>query len=141
MLPTDALVKFILCDAAREEKDDKISLLGVYPDGIVRLPLDARFPAAFPLALVFFLLDGEGSFDCKFEIKSPPPQPPFGATLPNVLPKNTNQPGTIMLNFTPFVAGGFGKYEVILSVNNQTYIRSFEVGPILPKVVPAGAIL
>jgi hypothetical protein len=128
MLPSDALVKFILCDSAREEKDNKVSLLGVYPDDTVYLPADARFPAAFPLTLVYFLLDGEGAFSGAIELKTPIPQPPFSGPLPNIQ-KAAKQPGTILVSFTPFVAGGFGRYEAIMTLNNQRYTRTFTVAP------------
>jgi hypothetical protein len=73
MPPTDALIKFIVCETARVEKDDKVSLLGVYPDNKIFLPADARFPATFSLSLVFFLLDGTGPLNGKLEIKMPGP--------------------------------------------------------------------
>jgi hypothetical protein len=129
MLPTDASIQFFICDTAREDKDSKVSLLGIYPDRNVHLPADARFPAAFSLALVFFLLDGEGNFNGTVEIKSSvPQQPPISGTLPNIQ-KAASQPATILVAFMPFIAAGFGTYEVILTLNNHSYTRIFEVTP------------
>jgi hypothetical protein len=128
MLPTDASVKFIVCEVAREDVGNKVSLLGVFPDGKIRLPADARFPAAFPLTLVFFLLDGQGPFQSTIELLPPAPHPPFRALGPNVQ-KPADQAGTVLLTFTPFVAGGFGTYEVNLILDNQKYTREFQVSP------------
>jgi hypothetical protein len=128
MLPTDALIKFIVCETARQEKDDKISLLGVYPDDRILLPADARFPAAFSLSLVYFLLDGIGPFSGKLEIKTPVPNAQFFGGMPNI-EKVTDRPSTILATFMPFVASAFGKYQVILTLNTQAYVREFEVVP------------
>ena len=75
------------------------------------------------------MLDGEGQFNGTVEIKtSIPQQPPISATLPNIQ-KAADQPATITLAFMPFIAAGFGTYEVILTLNNQSYTRLFEVTP------------
>jgi hypothetical protein len=131
MLPTNSSIDFVLCDTAREEKDNKVSLLGIYPDKILRLPSDARFPAALSLTLVYFLLDGEGPFDASIEVRSPLPeqQPPFKAEMKNVV-KVANQPATVLVAFTPFIAFGFGKYDAILTLDNQSYPRAFEIAPV-----------
>jgi hypothetical protein len=133
MLPTDASIQFLVCESAREGKDNKISLLGIFPDRNLRLPADARFPAAFPVTLVFFVLDGEGLFNGTVEIKTSVSQePPISASLPN-LQKAADQPATITLAFMPFIAAGFGIYEVILTLNGQKYTRTFEVArPLRP---------
>jgi hypothetical protein len=132
MLPTDALVEFFVCDTAREDKDNKVSLLGIYPDRRLQLPADARFPAAFIVTFVFFLLDGEGPFEVTVDINTPTAQPPFRAVVPNIQ-KLANQPATVLVAFMPFVASGFGTYEVILTLNSQSYPRTFEVAPTTPK--------
>lgn len=132
MLPTDASIKFIVCDAAREETNNKVSLLGIFPDERLQLPGDARFPAAFPVTFVFFLLDGEGSFNGTIEVTGPPDQPPFSAEMPNIS-KIANQPGTVIAAFTPFISAGFGAYKVILTLNNQKYTREFQVVPLPAK--------
>lgn len=128
MLPTDALIKFIVCETARQEKDDKISLLGVYPDDRILLPADARFPAAFSLSLVYFLLDGTGPFNGKLEIKMPGPHILFFGEMPKI-EKVTDRPASILAAFMPFVASAFGKYQVVLTLNTQAYVREFEVAP------------
>jgi hypothetical protein len=131
MLPTDALIKFVVCDSAREEKDNKVSLLGIYPDGILRLPSDARFPAALTLTLVYFLLDGEGKFDGSIVVRPHLPhlQPPFKAEMKNIV-KVANQPATVMVGFAPFIAFAFGKHDAILTLNSQSYPRVFEIAPV-----------
>src|SRR5262249_48401318 len=127
MLPTDSLVRFIVCETARQEKDNKVTLLGVFPDDKVLLPVNAQLPAAFSLALVYFFLDGVGPFNGSFEIKSPVTNwPPYQAQMPTV-DKAADQPGTLMLSFMPFVAPAFGRYEVKLILNGQDYLRGFEV--------------
>jgi hypothetical protein len=128
MLPTDALIKFIVCETARQEKDDKVSLLGLYPDDRILLAADARFPAAFPLSLVYFLLDGTGPFIGKLEIKMPGPHIQFLGEMPKI-EKATDRPATILASFMPFVASTFGKYQAILTLDKQAYVREFEVAP------------
>ena len=133
VLPTDELIRFIVCDSAREEKYNKISLLGVYADSKVLLPADARFPAAFPLTLVYFLLDGEGPFDAAIEVKPPSPHAPFHAPMPNIK-KPVDEAGTVLVAFTPFTANAFGAFEATLILNNQKYTRTFQVAA-APKSV------
>lgn len=128
MLPTDTLVKFILCENAREDKGGKVSLLGVFPDDQILLPADARFPAAFPLALVFFLVDGTGSFPAEFEVQGPRNQPTFQGKLPDVQ-KPPNNAATVVATFSPFIATQFGKYLATLILSGQRYVRSFDLAP------------
>jgi hypothetical protein len=134
MLPTDAQIKFILCEVAREEKGEKVSLMGIYPDDRVMLPFDVRFPAAFPITFVYFLLDGEGLFNGFLEIRPPTPdQPPFSTKLEKIT-KEADKAGTIVIAFTPFLAFAFGVHDVTVTLDGQKYLRKFEVAP-APKDV------
>jgi hypothetical protein len=125
MLPTDSLIQFFVCDTVREEKNNKISLIGLYVDEVIRLAADARFPASFQLSLVYVLRDGQGTFNGTIEVKAPPPHPPFNGQIS--IQKNANEAGVIMLGFTPFVAFAFGKIEVVLTLDSQSYLRNFEI--------------
>ncbi len=124
-LPSDAAVQFVLCEAAREEKGGKISLLGVYPDRKVLLPPDTKFPVAMQLALVFLLLDGEGPFNGTLSVNSSGGEPLLsGAALPNI-EKASDAAGTVMINVAPFPIVGFGRIEIILTLEGQEFRRDF----------------
>ncbi len=137
MLPSASLIRFIVCETARDERDGKVSLIGVFPDDKVVLPANAQFPAGFALSLVFFLLDGLGPFTGRIEIRHPR-QPSFFGDLPGIqkLPSNC---GTVIVNFTPFIAHEFGRYDAILTLTDttartETYTKSFEVAAAQPAV-------
>jgi hypothetical protein len=38
-----------------------------------------------------------------------------------------DSPDTMLFNFTPFIAEGFGMYETNLTLSGQRYFRTFEV--------------
>ena len=124
-LPSDAGVQFILCEAAREEKGGKITLLGVYPDRKLLLPPETKFPVPMQLAFVFFLLDGEGPFNGTLSVNTPNGEPMLtDAALPNIL-KTPDSAGTIVIGVAPFPIIGFGRNEAVLALDGQQYHRYF----------------
>jgi hypothetical protein len=126
LLPTDAKVDFLICDAARQTPDGKVDVAGCYPTGEIKIDPAAKLPASLNLTFVFILKDGDGRFRAKHRIIDP-----LGKELHNFdLPEFTKAAGTSHILFLPVaqipIVNG-GNYPIILEIDGQPYRRTIRI--------------
>src|SRR5262245_44353962 len=124
----------LVCEDARLEKGDLLTLLGfygVFPDfAILIKDLEIPFPR---LTFVFIFGPGEGKFSLSFEIKdsngksifpSPPP------ALPLELNTAKDQFGQFIMSLVNIKFPGNGKYQVQLSIDGKLHFQdTLEIRP------------
>jgi hypothetical protein len=119
---------FLVADAVRQEANLKVSILGVFPAGDIRVAAGTPFPVTFPLAFWFVFVDGEGDFEAKVTVRDP-----SGATLVPPTPmgppshKGTAGPLQIVVNFPLITLPSPGKYTAEIILDDRAYSDSFTV--------------
>jgi hypothetical protein len=117
---------FLLADFCREESGGKFSVLGLYAGGAMLVPKDRPTPHVMPLALIFLVTSGAGTFKPTVEVKDP-----AGKSMLQVPLVEQAKPGdaaaTIILQFANLVLPELGQYTVILTLNGVEFRRSFVV--------------
>lgn len=121
--PTAGKIKFLVCEQARPEVNNKLSLLGLYPsDKIVFFPEKVgEFPYTLgSLALVFFFQDGCGEFDANVVIAAPNGDINLSSKLNKVKLKSDTGGGLIVTG-GPMQFHAEGQYVVSLKIGNKKY--------------------
>lgn len=124
-LPTDARTTFVVCEGVREEVGKKVTLLGVFPDGVINVHANS-LPTNIALALVYFFLDGEGLFEASMEIISPTQKPVLSESI-GYVEKKIGSPMQMSLVSPVFPVQEFGTYSSRLRLNSTVYERNFEI--------------
>jgi hypothetical protein len=125
-LPANDKIEFIVCENVRQETYGKLSLLGFFGAEEIRVDRALPFPAAFPLAFVFVLREGEGNFKVEIELHNPVGDVLFKSDLPNAV-KLPERNHTITVNFTPFIVPTPGIYSVVLKLDGHEFTRRLNI--------------
>jgi hypothetical protein len=126
--PDDPDVVLLLCDDFRLEAGNKITLLGWFTGGDVRLLADAA-PDTIMLSsicLVFLLRSGEGQFQASIRLISPGVGHEQLESPRTDFIKTAEAPAVHIVKITPFHPR-IGTYVVELSLDGKKYQRSFKV--------------
>jgi hypothetical protein len=119
---------FVVADAVRQEVNQKVSILGAFPIGDIRVPAGTVFPVTFPLGFWFVFGDGEGDFNIAVRLIDP-----TGTALgpPTSFPpshKGNDGPFQLVVNVPLITLPLPGKYTVEVTINDKPYRDSFSVG-------------
>jgi len=125
-LPTDANVDLLLCDAARQEPDGKLSLAGYFPIPEVRLDPNTPQPVAVNLCFVYVLKDGDGQFRATFRIVDPLGRELHNYEIPEFR-KAAGQAHLMILAVERIPIANSGNFGVVLEINGQPYRRSVRI--------------
>ena len=125
-LPKDSDVVLLLCEDARLEVGNKITLLGMYAGDDISVWSEEDEKNIGALTFVILIKGKSGKFRAVFEIRKPDKssfirhefgdieKPAAGAAVP-------------ILKFSPFFVEQYGEYLVILSLDGREYIRAFTI--------------
>jgi|SRR5271165_260057 len=123
--PKDVTV-FLAADAIRQEMGGKVSLLGVFANGSIVLPQEAKFPAGLPLAFYFAFADGEGKFSPALRIIDPSGKQVTDLKMADTV-KKYNESMQFVINFGVFLIPMVGKYQVDLMLDGRVYVNSITI--------------
>ncbi len=123
--PTDGSVLFLIAEQVRPETGGKLSIIGFYAGGDILVPENTTQTVLSSLAFIFIFKDGEGQFKTRLTIMSP-----SGKQLADIELRETTFVGkshSIVTQLAPFVTTEYGRYEVLLKLNEHVYARSFSL--------------
>ena len=127
--PKPENMKFLICEQARPELHQKLSLLGYYPgDHIVFYPkVIGQYPYTLAtLSFVFVLQDGVGEFDVSFELIGPDGKSQNKVLLSTVNLKSKGTSGSVV-NLTNMQFNAEGVFHAALHLGNKRYDFPFRV--------------
>jgi hypothetical protein len=117
---------FLICQDARQEAGGTIALTGLFAGREILLRSETKFPATFPLAFVYVIGSGEGTFKTAIEVLDPTgSQLLFEPLEPTE--KIPHQNHVRIVKFAKFFAPIPGSYAAILTLDGHQFIRKFEV--------------
>lgn len=125
-LPTDGNVDLLVCDVARQDPDGKMSLIGFYATGEIRIDPNAQLPAELNLAFVFILKDGDGDFRLSFRLYDPLGKELTHNPLPNIR-KPAGQGQVVFVNLNQIPVANLGSYAVELGIDDMRFRRTIRI--------------
>lgn len=121
-LPKSDGSSFLLCEDVREEVNNKLSIMGVFPNEDIVLQKEILIPS---LMAVLFARGGEGSCETRISLTDPRGQMVIESpTKTVVLEKNTAYLAAIRV-FAPELT--VGQYTITFFFDDQQIQRTFEV--------------
>jgi hypothetical protein len=124
--PSDAAVNFLLAETVRQEVGGKLTIIGFYPGNQLLIPKGTK-QTVTPLAFIFLVLEGEGTFPSSISLVSPSGKAMFqDEKMPDTV-KIPKQPLSVLVGVQPFVTDEIGKFDVTLRLGDASYRRSFTV--------------
>lgn len=124
--PKDSDVWFVLCDDARQELGNKLTLNGIYTSGDLNFEQKASEYAIKGIVFFFQTKSGGGTFNTHIDILDPDNQ--IAISFPNKT--STIDPGKHALfvaQVAPFKFAKSGQYLARLYLDDTVYERSFRV--------------
>lgn len=134
VLPQHEVTLFV--DDIREEKNGKISLMGLYGKDILLDPIQP-LPVLFPKFCIFIrYCGGDGEFVVKGSLKDPDGEEVIKDSDNMKIKTQKEQVGNIIIILSPFVIKKEGEYKFSLSLDNNEFsttnilvkARQFEKG-------------
>jgi len=123
--PSKESTHFIFCDDIRMEVGNKPSIMGWYSNNdILFNPKMEKM--AIPFSVAFIAYDGEGEYECKFEIENPDGE----VKIKQELGKNTKKPNKAMLVLNKFTILEFRKegiYKVRVFLDDNVYESNLKI--------------
>jgi hypothetical protein len=117
-LPTKEQVIFVPCDDVRQEIGNKSSFMGVYTGFDIAFPKEAPQEITFLIALVFWLIGGEGHF--RYSIKVYDPNEAEVVNTPTeTLDKKANEAALLAIKLPIKVS--VGKYRIVLDLDGRQF--------------------
>jgi Family of unknown function (DUF6941) len=113
---------FLLCEDVREEVNNKLSIIGVFPNNDIVLQKDVVVPSVMA---VLFARGGEGSFETKISLTDPKGQTVIESPKKTViLEKDTAYLAAIRVLAPELVVG---QYTIRFFFDGSTIERTFKV--------------
>lgn len=113
---------FLLCEDVREEVNDKLSIIGVFPNNDIVLQKDIVIPSVMA---VLFARGGEGSFETRVSLTDPKGQTVIESPKKTVvLEKDTAYLAAIRVLAPELTVG---QYAIKFFFDDETIQRTFEV--------------
>jgi hypothetical protein len=130
-LPDINSFEFILCDDARAEPGDKITILGFYAGRDINFSVSAPPVHMQSLTFIYLFRSGEGDFDTKFSVIAPDNSLLVPETKMDNVHKVPGIAASVVIGFRPFVFNMPGKYIARLNLDGTTYDANFlvNIGP------------
>ena|ERR1700733_4934724 len=125
--PTDDKIVLMLADSIRIEASNKITIIGYLGDSQINLLQPVKFPAGIPLAVLFMLRDGEGTFQGHFQIVNSHNVVIIDAPLASDVIKISGLAANVIVNITQLVVAELGDYTFILNLDQAQYRRVVHV--------------
>ena len=135
LLPSEAISNKrevrLCCLRQHTEKDDKLSLMGWFPDGVIDIldskasPTEGGFSLS-NLGLAVCFLDGEGEFKVRMSLTSPSGEK---VEFPddNEVTKKPGRFLTMNISLSPFTALSYGKFALSILLDDRKYSFAFTV--------------
>lgn len=125
--PADSEVFFLVCEDIRREEGNKLSFMGVFAGGDIRISVSKDVPRPIQmksLAVVFVILGGSGGFDARLELEGPTldKSPPLQLKINKV--HGSRSVSVLELGGLPV---DNGEYSVTLIIDGHRYRRTFPV--------------
>lgn len=123
--PTDEKLVFYVCDAIRQEANNKMALLGIYLGGDI--VLEEAPPVVLPSLGVFFqFLDGAGEFAARLQVLTPKKDIPIDVDLKNItIKEGMRQTTALTINVMKFEVPGDYLFRLLL--DDRAYDRVINV--------------
>jgi hypothetical protein len=123
--PNDADVILLLCEDARLEIGNKITIIGWYVGGDILIPQPNPQPVLQSLCLIFHIRSGDGEFSVSTKVIDP-----NGTTIVETqvskISINRGSATAQILKLVPF-SSLYGRYNVELYLEEKAYRRQFAV--------------
>jgi hypothetical protein len=124
--PSDESMTFLIAEGVRPETGGKLTIVGFYGGGNILVPEETEETNLASLALIFIFKDGEGRFATHLTINAPSGNPIAELNMRDTVIQE-GKTHTIVAQLTPFTAREYGRYEVLLRLNEHRYSRSFSL--------------
>ena len=113
---------FLLCEDVREEVNDKLSIIGVFPNDDIVLQKDIVVPSVMA---VLFARGGEGPCETRVSLTDPKGQTVIESPKKTVLLEKNNTYLAAIRVLAPELT--VGQYTIKFFFDDQTIQRTFEV--------------
>ena len=124
--PADSDVVLLLCEDARLEVGNKVTIIGWYVGGDIVIPKSEEDQVLLPsLALIFLIRSGDGEFQGTAKVIHPNGSAII-ETQPLQIPIRKGASAAHLLRAVPFSAK-IGKYTAEFRLNERTYHSGFTV--------------
>jgi hypothetical protein len=127
VLPNNDEVFLILCEDARQEIDNKLSLSGIFIGHIIVVPKGTTISNLNLLFAWFVRGSSQGQFTVGLEIEGPPGFNTVNAGQPGLATKLRDDGAVLVIGFKPLNGTINGTYKANLLLDGRKYQETFTV--------------